>query len=106
LWKATWPGTTLPSLVTAAFQIWEAWYYTWSLVYTACPHPLVHIFHLDIWYFPSLFFEELPYQVSLMYIDSNNNSLRNSLTSLVTDLRSPLNKPEGFPDMSSGDNME
>ena len=21
-------------LVTAAFQIWEAWYYTWSLVYT------------------------------------------------------------------------
>src|SRR3979490_2168317 len=23
----------LPSLVMVAFQIWEAWYYTWSLVY-------------------------------------------------------------------------
>src|SRR3981189_3307299 len=28
------PRTASPGFVTAAFQIWEAWYYTWSLVYT------------------------------------------------------------------------
>src|SRR3981189_2419107 len=32
--EAAQPRTASPSLVTAAFQIWEAWYYTWSLVYT------------------------------------------------------------------------
>jgi hypothetical protein len=26
--------TASPGIVRAAFQIWEAWYYTWSLVYT------------------------------------------------------------------------
>ena len=32
--KAAQPRTASPGFVTAAFQIWEAWYYTWSLVYT------------------------------------------------------------------------
>ena len=32
--EAAQPRTASPGLVTAAFQIWEAWYYTWSLVYT------------------------------------------------------------------------
>ena len=34
LQKAAQPRTASPGFVTAAFQIWEAWYYTWSLVYT------------------------------------------------------------------------
>jgi hypothetical protein len=41
-----------------------------------------------------------------MYIDSNNNLLRNSLTSLVTDLRLPLhqNKLTQIKDRSPGSN--
>src|SRR3979490_456682 len=41
-----------------------------------------------------------------MYIDNNNNSLRNSLTSLVTDLRSPLhqNKLTQIKNRSPGSN--
>src|SRR3979490_2168093 len=41
-----------------------------------------------------------------MYIDSNNNLLRNSLTSLVTDLRSPLhqNKMTQIKDRTPGSN--
>src|SRR3981189_3740857 len=41
-----------------------------------------------------------------MYIDSNNNSLRNSLTILVTDLRSPLhqNKLTQIKDRSPSSN--
>src|SRR3981189_1479113 len=43
-----------------------------------------------------------------MYIDSNNNLLRNSLTSLVTDLRSPLhqNKLTKIKDRSPGSNSD
>jgi hypothetical protein len=32
--EAALPRTASPGFVIAAFQIWEAWYYTWSLVYT------------------------------------------------------------------------
>src|SRR3981189_2011989 len=32
--EAALPCTASPGFATAAFQIWEAWYYTWSLVYT------------------------------------------------------------------------
>src|SRR3979490_3060526 len=32
--EAAQPRTASPGFVIAAFQIWEAWYYTWSLVYT------------------------------------------------------------------------